>query len=53
MEREKTSGRRSSREMMKVVADMWQQEKKCCTPKIPISDPTFHLDSNGNLVGFW
>jgi hypothetical protein len=53
IERKKTTGRRSSREMLRVVADMWQADKKCSTPKMPNGEPKFHLDANNNMVGFW
>ena len=49
IERKKLTGRRSSRDMMKVIAAMWQEEKKC---PVPINEPTFHLDNNMVLT-FW
>ena len=47
LERKKLTGRRSSRDMMKVIAAMWQAEKKS-----RIEEPTFHLDSN-MIISFW
>ena len=44
-ERKKLTGRRSSRDMMKVIAVMWQEDKKS-------REPTFHLDTN-MIITFW
>ena len=47
LERKKLTGRRSSRDMMKVIAAMWQAEKKS-----RVEEPTFHLDLNMIIISF-
>ncbi len=47
LERKKLTGHRSSSELMKVIATMWQSEKNNIA-----HNPTFHMDTNMNLIAF-
>ena len=49
IERKKTTGRRLPREMMSVIAAMWQAEKLAASSSY---EPTFRLDKMGNIVAF-
>jgi hypothetical protein len=50
LERKKLTGRRSSSELMKVIAVMWQADKN--NSRYIAHNPTFHMDTNMNLIAF-